>query len=134
MGKAILLSGGIDSIALAYWKRPDLAITINYGQKPAIAELRSSEAVCKILQIEHVIIKVDCSSLGSGDLIKAPSITIAPSSEWWCNRQPQLQHFWQSRIHNFWQQGVHKFWQQGCNTFGNKKCRTSPPKSMRPWH
>ncbi len=35
---AILLSGGMDSIALAYWKRPELAITINYGQKPFLAE------------------------------------------------------------------------------------------------
>lgn len=90
MNKSILLSGGIDSIALAFWKRPTYAFTINYGQKPAIAEIRSSEAVCKELQIKHIIISIDCSSIGSGDLIKGPSINIAPSSEWWPYRNQLL--------------------------------------------
>lgn len=40
---AILLSGGMDSIALAYWKRPEIAITIDYGQKPAAAEVVASK-------------------------------------------------------------------------------------------
>jgi len=35
--KAILLSGGLDSIALAYWLRPQIAVTIDYGQRPARA-------------------------------------------------------------------------------------------------
>ena len=37
----MLLSGGMDSIAVAYWRRPSLAITIDYGQVPAAGELRS---------------------------------------------------------------------------------------------
>jgi 7-cyano-7-deazaguanine synthase len=49
MAKAILLSGGIDSIALAYWQRPDIAITIDYGQAPAQAEINASTAVASAL-------------------------------------------------------------------------------------
>ena len=35
--RALLLSGGMDSIALAFWKRPEIAITIDYGQRAAEA-------------------------------------------------------------------------------------------------
>ncbi|SSU63407.1 7-cyano-7-deazaguanine synthase [Acinetobacter baumannii] len=68
MKKCLLLSGGIDSFCLAFLQRPDIAITIDYGQSAAEAEIRSSEFVCKKLGIIHEIIKVDCSHLGMGDL------------------------------------------------------------------
>lgn len=90
MSKAILLSGGIDSIALTYWKKPELAITIDYGQSPALAEIQASKAVCEILGIKHIIIEVDCSKLGSGDLIRQKPIDIAPSVEWWPYRNQLL--------------------------------------------
>lgn len=90
MSKAILLSGGMDSIALAYWMKPEYAFTIDYGQRPAVAEIRSSKAVCEILDIKHVVISIDCSSLGSGDLSKDKSLEIAPSSEWWPYRNQLL--------------------------------------------
>ena len=32
MKKCLLLSGGIDSFCLAFLQRPDIAITIDYGQ------------------------------------------------------------------------------------------------------
>ena len=59
---AILLSGGMDSIALAYWKRPDMAITINYGQKPSKAEINASIEVARSLKMEHYLIDVDNES------------------------------------------------------------------------
>lgn len=90
MNKAILLSGGIDSIALAYWLKPNIAYTINYGQLPALAEIHSSQQVCKILNIKHEIITIDCSSLGSGDLSGNETLSIAPSSEWWPFRNQML--------------------------------------------
>jgi 7-cyano-7-deazaguanine synthase len=90
MSKAILLSGGIDSIALTYWQRPQHAFTINYGQKPALAEIKASKAICEHLQIAHSIISVDCSQLGSGDLSQRDAIAIAPSSEWWPFRNQML--------------------------------------------
>lgn len=87
---AILLSGGMDSIALAYWKRPDIAFTIDYGQLPAETEIRISAIISELLGIEHHIIKIDCSSLGSGDLINVTAIDNSPSTEWWPYRNQLL--------------------------------------------
>lgn len=87
---AILLSGGIDSIALAYWKRPSIAITIDYGQTPAEAEIRVSNIITRELGIEHHVIKIDCSTLGSGDLVNSDQLKISPSTEWWPYRNQLL--------------------------------------------
>lgn len=90
MSSAILLSGGIDSIALAYWKRPKVAFTLDYGQTPAETEIKVSKVVTKELGIEHYVIKVDCSSLGSGDLMNQKAIEGSPSTEWWPFRNQML--------------------------------------------
>lgn len=90
MSKGILLSGGMDSISLAYWQRPEIAITIDYGQAAADTEIRTSVIIAENLGIEHHIIKIDCSSLGSGDLINGPAIEESPSSEWWPYRNQLL--------------------------------------------
>jgi len=86
----LLLSGGIDSIAIAYWKRPSVAITVDYGHAPAAAEIESSEQVCRALEIRHDVLRVDCSSLGSGDLANAPALPLAPVPEWWPFRNQLL--------------------------------------------
>ncbi len=90
MSNAILLSGGMDSISLAYWKRPSNAITIDYGQAPASKEIAISSKIAEELGINHHIIKVDCSSLGSGDLINKSALNISPSPEWWPYRNQLL--------------------------------------------
>lgn len=87
---AILLSGGMDSIAIAYWKKPDIAITIDYGQKCAEAEIQSAAFVAKKLGLEHHIIRVDCSSLGSGCLLGSEPLEFAPTREWWPYRNQLL--------------------------------------------
>jgi 7-cyano-7-deazaguanine synthase len=87
---AILLSGGIDSIALAHWKRPELAITVNYGQVPALAEMDASRAVARDLGLEHEIVSVDCSPIGSGDLAGSTPHDAAPASDWWPYRNQLL--------------------------------------------
>ena len=88
--KAILLSGGMDSIALAYWLRPEIAITLDYGQKAAIAEIAAATQVAKCLGMEHYILHIDCSSLGSGDLVGSKPIDDAPVTEWWPYRNQML--------------------------------------------
>lgn len=90
MKTCLLLSGGIDSIALAYWKRPQLAYTINYGQESYEGELRASRAVADILSIEHHTVSVDCRDLGSGDLAGRAPCSIAPVTEWWPFRNQLL--------------------------------------------
>lgn len=87
---AILLSGGMDSIALCYWKRPDIAFTINYGQKPATAEIYAASRVADSLGIEHHVLEANCRSLGSGDLANDEQLRISPSQEWWPFRNQLL--------------------------------------------
>lgn len=90
MKTALLLSGGMDSIAIAYWKRPEIAVTVDYGQRPAAAEIRAAEAVADALSIEHHVVHADLSALGSGDTAGAASLEMAPVSEWWPFRNQML--------------------------------------------
>lgn len=83
MTLGLLLSGGMDSVALAYWKRPAFAYTVDYGQLAAAGEIRAAGVVAAELGISHRIVRVDCRSLGSGDMAGRPPSDAAPVSEWW---------------------------------------------------
>ena len=85
-----MLSGGMDSVALAWGLRPDLSITIDYGQLPAEGEIQAAAAVCLSLGLSHRVIRVDCRSLGSGDMAGTIAIPAAPVSEWWPFRNQLL--------------------------------------------
>jgi len=88
--RAVLLSGGMDSIALAYWKQPQVAITINYGQVCARAELEAATTVAGSLGCQHEIVEVDCRTLGSGDLAGKPVHPLGATQEWWPYRNQLL--------------------------------------------
>lgn len=90
MKTALLLSGGMDSISVAWWKRPDVAITIDYGQLAAGAEREASRAICERLGIEHHNVQIDFRSLGSGDMAGAEPNSNAPASDWWPYRNQML--------------------------------------------
>jgi 7-cyano-7-deazaguanine synthase len=87
---AILLSGGMDSYSLTYYERPDIAITIDYGQRPAEAEIKAARLLAKRLEIHHEVVRVDLKGLGSGDLSENPAISSAPASDWWPYRNQAL--------------------------------------------
>jgi 7-cyano-7-deazaguanine synthase len=80
----------MDSVAIAFWKRPDVAFTIDYGQLGAAGEIHAATTVCQCLGIEHEIIKVNCRHLGSGDLSGQPPDPLAPVPEWWPFRNQLL--------------------------------------------
>lgn len=90
MNSGLLLSGGMDSIAIAWWKRPRWAATIDYGQKAAAAEKLASSQICLELGIAHEVITVDCSSLGSGDMAHKAADPRARTSDWWPFRNQLL--------------------------------------------
>lgn len=90
MKTGLLLSGGMDSIAIAWWKRPQWAVTIDYGQKAAAAEKLAAAQVCRELGIAHDIITVDCSSLGSGDMTNKVADVRGSTSDWWPYRNQLL--------------------------------------------
>lgn len=79
----LLLSGGMDSASIAWWKRPEVAITVDYGQRPAQAEITASAAACQAMGIRHEVVRADCSSLGSGDMAGTAPAAVAPVPEWW---------------------------------------------------
>jgi 7-cyano-7-deazaguanine synthase len=83
----------MDSLCVAWWKRPDIAITIDYGQLPAAAEIVAAQAICAALGIELHIIRVDCRALGSGDMAGARAHPNAPASDWWPYRNQMLVTF-----------------------------------------
>lgn len=87
---AILMSGGMDSIAVAYLRRPSIAITIDYGQLPALGEIRAAAAAAEALGMNHEIIRVDLRALGSGDMAGRSAIDVAPVPEWWPFRNQML--------------------------------------------
>jgi 7-cyano-7-deazaguanine synthase len=80
----------MDSIALAYGLRPDLCITIDYGQRAAEGEIQASSAICASLNLRHRVLRIDCSELGSGDMASRSALAIAPVSEWWPFRNQLL--------------------------------------------
>lgn len=90
MKTGLLLSGGMDSIAIAWWKRPQWAVTIDYGQKAAAAEKLAAAQVCHELGIAHDVITVDCSSLGSGDMAHRAADPRGATSDWWPYRNQLL--------------------------------------------
>lgn len=79
----LLLSGGIDSTAVCYWKRPAVALTVNYGQLPFEGEALAAKRVCSTLGIEHFVINTPVRNLGAGDLAGEPPLNISPETEWW---------------------------------------------------
>jgi 7-cyano-7-deazaguanine synthase len=88
--RLLLLSGGMDSIALAWVLRPKLCLTIDYGQLAAPGETRAAAAACTELGLRHRMLRVDCSALGSGDMAGTPPSSIAPVTEWWPFRNQLL--------------------------------------------
>src|SRR3546814_9610761 len=80
---ALLLSGGMDSITIAWWKQPSVAIFVDYGQLPAKAEEAAGRAAAEAVGLRYETVRADCSALGSGDLAGRPAESMAPVPEWW---------------------------------------------------
>lgn len=90
MSSVILLSGGMDSICIAFWQRPSHAITVDYGQLAAQAEIESAKQICNELNINHHILTINLGNLGSGDMAGKPVNRNAPASDWWPYRNQML--------------------------------------------
>jgi 7-cyano-7-deazaguanine synthase len=92
-GSLLLLSGGLDSTALAAWIRPAAALWIDYGQRPAGGELRAARSVAGALGLPLSTVTVDARQIGLGllnsDDLPADAGTL-PSPEWWPFRNQLL--------------------------------------------
>ncbi|MDB0510979.1 7-cyano-7-deazaguanine synthase [Ralstonia solanacearum] len=90
MSDLLLLSGGIDSVAIAAWLRPAICLTVDYGQAAAEAEIRASTQICKELCLQHIVHAVDIRSLGAGDMAEGEVSPHSPHSEFWPYRNQYL--------------------------------------------
>lgn len=90
MSELLLLSGGIDSIALAAWKRPSVCLTINYGQAAAKAEIQASAQICKDLGLEHMVLDAAIQGLGSGRMAGESQSPHSLHAEFWPFRNQYL--------------------------------------------
>lgn len=88
--RALLLSGGLDSAGLAWWKRPDIAVTVDYGQRAAEGEIAAARALTSELCIIHETITVDLRSLGAGGLSGQDPAPQGATDEWWPYRNQLL--------------------------------------------
>jgi 7-cyano-7-deazaguanine synthase len=88
--RLLLLSGGLESSAIAAWLRPEQTLTIDYGQLAAGGEIWAASRVCDELGLAHNTLRIDCSALGSGLLAGGPSAQLAPVPEWWPYRNQLL--------------------------------------------
>ena len=88
--RVLLFSGGLDSSALAFWKRPDLCLTVDYGQRPARGEIAAAKALCGELDLRHETLAVDLKTLGSGSLAGEAASAVGLAEEWWPYRNQML--------------------------------------------
>jgi 7-cyano-7-deazaguanine synthase len=90
MSAGLLLSGGIDSSALAFLKRPPVCFTVDYGQLPAAAEVTAATSIATQIAARHEVLRIDCSALGSGDLTAKHALALSNTPEWWPYRNQLL--------------------------------------------
>lgn len=91
MSKLLLLSGGLDSSALAALSRPSGCLFVDYGQRSAAGEKRAAEAVADALDLHLEAIRTDCSAVGAGTLLDSSQfLRSAPTPEWWPFRNQLL--------------------------------------------
>ena len=93
MSRVLLLSGGMDSTAIAHWLEPEALLFIDYGQKPSAAEHRAAERVAIQVQRPLACLSVDCAPVGE-DLLRGPDAPTKPTGEvWWPYRNQLLTTF-----------------------------------------
>ncbi len=90
--RVLLLTGGLDSAALAWMLEIERALFVDYGQRPAKGEERAARAVAEALRIPLDIRRVDLSAFGHGTMsatgVALPSARGAP--EFWPYRNQML--------------------------------------------
>lgn len=90
MKEAVLISGGVDSTALAYLRRPAFGFVIDYGQLAATAEIIAASEICRQLNIDLEVLRVNCRLSGSGTMAGKENLSLSPSPEWWPFRNQLL--------------------------------------------
>lgn len=89
--RLLLLSGGLDSTALAAMARPEHCLGIDYGQVAADAEQRAGREVARELDLPFTHLRVPAGAVAAGLMGKdAPSEVTGTAPEWWPFRNQLL--------------------------------------------
>lgn len=86
----LLFSGGIESTCLAFMLRPDICLTVDYGQIVANSEFSAARNISSHFGLRHEKLSVDFSHLGSGQLAGTAAIREAAIPEFWPYRNQML--------------------------------------------
>lgn len=88
MKAVALLSGGLDSVVSMLLAQKEvkieLAITVDYGQRARINEIKASQNICRIYGISHEVVQLPFMTKMQSDLLKQGTIPIA--NPWVPNR------------------------------------------------
>jgi 7-cyano-7-deazaguanine synthase len=79
----------MDSAAIVYWTKPDLALTVDYGQLAAEGEVRAAKAICAETSTPHEVITANTRHLGGGTMAGTGVLSEA-APEWWPFRNQLL--------------------------------------------
>lgn len=90
MSDLLLLSGGIDSIALAAMLRPATCLTVNYGQLAAEAETTSAQEAARALGLRQITISVPVSFAATGLMANGQPSAYSTHPEFWPYRNQFL--------------------------------------------
>lgn len=83
MTDLLLLSGGLDSTALAVIHRPAVCLTIDYGQRAAQGEIQASREICRELDLRHDMLPLPLHELGTGLMAGQPDSALSENPEFW---------------------------------------------------
>lgn len=92
MTSLLLLSGGLDSAAVAAMVRPAHCLYVDYGQIPAIAEHRAARQIASDLALPFDAVTIPAGPIGSGLMASdhTDSGPLGVSAEWWPYRNQLL--------------------------------------------
>lgn len=79
----LLFSGGLDSTCIAAIERPDLLLTIDYGQVQAPGENAASQQIASHLGLKHKVIVARPEKCGRGLMAGQPKSSSQYPAEWW---------------------------------------------------
>jgi 7-cyano-7-deazaguanine synthase len=88
--KLLLFSGGVESTCLASMQRPDLLLTIDYGQAAASGEKRTASHIAEKLSLRHEIVSIPMRALGAGELAGHARVPHSDAAETWPFRNQML--------------------------------------------
>ena len=89
-GRSLLLSGGLDSSAIAAIEKPNRLLFIDFGQVSAASERLAARAIADHLSLPLDEIGIDLRGVGSGMLVGSPPDIQGTAPEWFPYRNQHL--------------------------------------------